>query len=100
MGILEDVLLQVGQFFSPCDFMVMKVEEDAQILIILGRPFLTTAGAMIDVKNGKLSLQVGGNIFKFNLTQAMSSPTLEDACYRVDILERVLIEEMSLLNPP
>jgi len=56
MGILEDVPLQVGKFFSPCDFIIMEMEEDSRIPIILGRHFSATAGAMIDVKIGKLSL--------------------------------------------
>lgn len=51
--------LQVGKFFIPVDFVVIEMEEDQQISIILGRPFLATAGAVIDVKNGKLTLQVG-----------------------------------------
>ena len=45
IGMLEDVPLQVGKFFIPCDFVVMEMEEDLQIPIILGRPFLATAGA-------------------------------------------------------
>ena len=53
--ILEDVPLQVGKFFIPCDFVVMEIKEDSCIPIILRRPFLATAEAMIDVKNGKLS---------------------------------------------
>ena len=57
MQVLEDVPLYVGKFFNPCDFLVMEMGEDAQISIILGRPFLATNGAM---KNGKLSLQVIG----------------------------------------
>ena len=91
MGILENVPLLVGKFFIPCDFVVMKMEEDVQVSIILGRPFLTMGGAMIYVKNRKLSLQVGEEKLEFNLTQAISSPILEDAYYQVDILEWVLM---------
>ena len=65
MGILGDVSLQVGKFFTPYDFVIIEMEEDSGIPIILGRPFLGTAGAMIDLKNGKLSLQVG--IKRYNL---------------------------------
>ncbi|XP_048496202.1 uncharacterized protein LOC125495505 [Beta vulgaris subsp. vulgaris] len=36
LGILEDVPLRVGKFFIPCDFVVMEMEEDAQVPIILG----------------------------------------------------------------
>ena len=56
MGILQDVLLQVEKFFIPYDFVVIEMEEDAQIPVILGRLFLSIVKAMIDVKNGKFSL--------------------------------------------
>jgi len=48
---------------------------------------------MIGVKNGKLSLQVGDKKVQFNLPQFMASPTTDDSCYRVDILERTLNQE-------
>ncbi|XP_074315647.1 uncharacterized protein LOC141651852 [Silene latifolia] len=51
LGVLEDVPVKVGKFFIPVDFIVLDMAEDA-IAIILGRPFLHTAGAIIDVKNG------------------------------------------------
>ncbi|XP_058008096.1 uncharacterized protein LOC131182802 [Hevea brasiliensis] len=56
VGILENVPLKVGKFFIPVDFIVLEMEEDVRTPIILGRPFLATAGANIDVKNGKLKL--------------------------------------------
>jgi len=90
MGILEDVPLQVDKFFIPCDFVVMEMEEDSRIPIILKRPFLATAGAMIDVKNDKLSLQVGDEKVKFSLPQSMASPTTDDSCCRVSLLESTL----------
>ncbi len=52
MGILENIPIKVGKFFIPVDFFVLEMEEDVQILVILGRPFLATAGAIIDIKNG------------------------------------------------
>ena len=45
----------------------MEMEEDSHIPIILGRPFLATAGVMIDVKNDKLSLQLGDEKVEFHL---------------------------------
>ena len=99
IGMLEDVPLQVGKFFTPCDFVVMEMEEDSQIPIILGRPFLATAGATIDVKNGRLSLHVGEEKLEFNLSK-VTAPSLEDACYRVDVIEEVVLEEMCSLNSP
>ena len=98
MGILEDVPLQVEKFFIPCDLVVMEMEEDSRIPIILGRPFLATAGAMIEVRNGKLSLQVGDEKVEFRLPQSMASPTADDSCCRVDILERTFNQEVVTLH--
>ena len=46
-GVLEDVLVKVGKFIFPVDFVIMKMEEDTQVPILLGRPFLAT-GATLD----------------------------------------------------
>ncbi|XP_042386472.1 uncharacterized protein LOC121978161 [Zingiber officinale] len=48
MGIVEDVPVKVGGCIVPTDFIIMDMEEDPKIPIILGRPFLATAGAIID----------------------------------------------------
>jgi len=53
---------------------------------------------MRDIKNRKLSLQVEKKKLEFNLAQAMSSPSLEGACYWVDILKKVLSEEVMFLK--
>ena len=41
-GILEDVLIKVGKFVFPVDFVVINIEEDKQIPLLLGKPFLAT----------------------------------------------------------
>lgn len=88
LSVLEDVPLQVGKFFISYDFVVMEMKEDSRMPIILGRPFLATAGAMIDVRNDKLSLQVADEKVEFCLPQSMASPSPDDTCCRVDILEK------------
>ncbi|XP_074572726.1 uncharacterized protein LOC141829209 [Curcuma longa] len=67
-GLVEDVPVEVGGFTIPTDFVVLDMDEDPSIPIILGRPFLATAGANIDVKNRKLSLEVGGKKITFSLS--------------------------------
>ena len=49
-GILEDVLIKVGKFIFPVDFVVIDIEEDKQVPLLLGKPFLATGAALIDVK--------------------------------------------------
>jgi len=57
----------MGKFIFSGDFIVIEMEEDSQIPIILGIPFLATVGAMINAKNGRLSLQVGDEKLEFHL---------------------------------
>ena len=58
-GVLEDVLVKVGKFIFPVDFVVIKMEEDTQVPLLLGRPFLETGAALIDVQKGELALRMG-----------------------------------------
>ena len=53
IGVSRDVSFQVGEFFIHYDFVVMEMEEDVEIPIILGGPFLVTVDPMIDVNNGR-----------------------------------------------
>ncbi|XP_047943010.1 uncharacterized protein LOC125189824 [Salvia hispanica] len=55
-GIVEDILVKVGEFIFPADFVVLDMEEDKHVPLILGRPFLATGRALIDVHKGELTL--------------------------------------------
>ena len=56
--VIEDVLVEVEKFIFQEDFIVLDMEEDKEIPVILGRPFLTTGRVMIDVQKGELELRV------------------------------------------
>ncbi|GKA62048.1 reverse transcriptase domain-containing protein [Tanacetum coccineum] len=62
-GICKDVLVPVGKFTYPADFVVVDYVPDEQIPLILGRPFLRTARALIDVYDEKLILRDGNEKF-------------------------------------
>ncbi|XP_052204056.1 uncharacterized protein LOC127809331 [Diospyros lotus] len=49
-GVMEDVLVKVDKFIFPIDFIILDMEEDHDMPLILGRPFLTTGRALIDVQ--------------------------------------------------
>ncbi|KAL8512456.1 hypothetical protein ACS0TY_018797 [Phlomoides rotata] len=70
-GIVEDVLVKVDKFIFPVDFVVLDMVVDKVIPLILGRSFLATGGAMINVRNGELTLDVGGEKVSFNIFKAM-----------------------------
>ena len=86
-GILEDVLTKMENFIFPMDFVVFDIEEDKQVPLLLGRPFLTTGAALIDVKKGELTLRVGDEVVHFNLNQSLKQPEFDNAdCKNVEII--------------
>ena len=56
-GRIDDVLIVVTDNYVPVDFLVMDIECDPSCPIILGRPFLTTIGAIIYMKEGNIRFQ-------------------------------------------
>ncbi|CAL1406494.1 unnamed protein product [Linum trigynum] len=75
-GIVEDLLVKVGRFFYPVDFVVLDINEDAEVPLILGRTFLATSKALIDVHDGSLVLRDGEEQITFSIanTLPVSSP--------------------------
>ena len=73
-GIIENVLVKVGKFVLPADFVILDMEEDGSIPIILGRPFLATGKAQINVQEGELKLRVQGDEITFHVFQPMEHP--------------------------
>ena len=61
------MLVKVGKFTFLVEFVVIDIEEDKKIPLFLGRPFLATGAALIDVKKGELTLRVGTLEVHFNL---------------------------------
>ncbi|GKA23793.1 DNA-directed DNA polymerase [Tanacetum coccineum] len=87
-GIVENVLIKVDKFVLPIDFVILYMPEDSRVPIILGRPFLATARAMIDVFNNKITLRVGDDEVIFDMDQSIKrSPAEDDECYGVDDLD-------------
>ena len=74
IGILEDVPIRVGEFLIPCDFFIMNIGESLHVPLILGRPFLATAGAKIDVQAGTLSFRICGKKVDFCFPPSIPSP--------------------------
>ena len=76
-GILEYVLVKVGKFIFPMDFVIMQMEEDIQVPLLLGRPFLETRAALIDVQKGEMTLRVGDEAVHFNINRSLEHPNVE-----------------------
>ena len=65
---------QVGKFIFLVNFVVIDIEEDKQVPLLLGRQFLATGVALIDVKKGELTLRVGIEEVHFNINQSLKQP--------------------------
>ncbi|GJY14027.1 reverse transcriptase domain-containing protein [Tanacetum coccineum] len=69
MGIAKDISVKVGVFHFPADFVVVDFDPDPRVPLILGRCFLKTSRALIDVHKGELTLRIGSEAITYNLDQ-------------------------------
>nr|GEV27616.1 reverse transcriptase domain-containing protein [Tanacetum cinerariifolium] len=88
-GVAEDVFVKVGKFHFPTDFIVVDFEADPRVPLILGRSFLKTDRALIDVYGEEITLRVNDESITFNLNQTMRySSTYDDiSINRVDVID-------------
>jgi len=92
VGVLEGFLIKVGDLYVSVDFVILEMEEDMRTPIILHRPFLAIAGCRIDVKNEKLSFDVGDEHVEFNLFKASKFPSISDECNTIDVVDGLIRE--------
>jgi len=62
VGFIEDIPVEVGGIYIPTDFIVLDMNEDGQVPILLRRPFLAIAGAIVDVKGGTIAFRVSNEM--------------------------------------
>ncbi|XP_052198389.1 uncharacterized protein LOC127805674 [Diospyros lotus] len=94
-GVIEDVLVKVEKLILPADFLVLDMEEDKDIPIILGRPFLATGRTLIDVQKRELTMRVQDQEVTFNVFKAMKFPNGADDCFRLDALDTLMFASPS-----
>ncbi|GJY77864.1 reverse transcriptase domain-containing protein [Tanacetum coccineum] len=72
-GIARDVFVPVGKFTFPADFVIVDYESDPRVPLILGRPFLRTARALIDVHGEEMILRDGDERLTLNMRHDTSN---------------------------
>jgi hypothetical protein len=65
IGIAENILVKIQNFFVPVDFVVLDMQEDMKTPLILGRPFLSTTNAHIDVGAREIKFNMNGKEERF-----------------------------------
>ncbi|GJY39405.1 putative reverse transcriptase domain-containing protein [Tanacetum coccineum] len=86
-GIAENVLVRIGKFTFPVDFIILDMPDDIKVPLILGRLFLSTARAKIDVYKRKITLRVGEEKIIFKSFKSASS--LIKRVYKLSLRERM-----------
>ncbi|XP_057755836.1 uncharacterized protein LOC130975018 [Arachis stenosperma] len=92
-GIVENLLVKIGEFIFPADFVILDTEEEGSDSIILGRPFLHTARAIIDVEKGEMVFRVHNEQMIINVFKSMQNIPEQEEYVKVDMIES-LVEEM------
>nr|GEV42085.1 reverse transcriptase domain-containing protein [Tanacetum cinerariifolium] len=92
------MLVEVGKFIFPADFIILEMKEDSKVSLILGRPFLHIADAVIRVKQKQLNLGVGTERMIFNINSAIKhSYSNDDTCFSIDIIDEIFEEYFDAL---
>jgi len=92
-GLVDDVLVRVGELIFPANFYILDMEEGfshGSTPIILGRPFLKTARTKIDVHACTLSMEFDDIIVCFNILDAMKHPSEDHFIFHVDIIDHAV----------
>ncbi|GJU62571.1 reverse transcriptase domain-containing protein [Tanacetum coccineum] len=98
VSIAKNMLIEVGKFTFPVDFVILKMEEDSKVHLILGRPFLHTTDAVIRVKQKQLNLGVGTERMTFHMDSAMKHSYSNDGtCFSINVIDKILEEDFDAL---
>ena len=92
-GIVEDVLVKVDKFIFLIDFIVLDMEENQEVPLILGRPFLAVVRAMIDVQQGNLILRINNEHITFKVLKSMKYSSSADTCFKIDVIDQFIDEK-------
>ncbi|XP_070002164.1 uncharacterized protein [Nicotiana sylvestris] len=95
LGIIDDVLVRVDKFILPADFVILDCKVDYEVPIILGRPFLATGKALVNVEAGELTFRVGDEKVVFHVCKFMKQPNSNEVFSFVDLVTDVIIDDAS-----
>nr|GFB81053.1 reverse transcriptase domain-containing protein [Tanacetum cinerariifolium] len=89
IGIAKDVSFKVGVFYFPADFVVVDFEPNPRVPLILGRCFLKTSRALIDIHKGELTLRIRNEAITYNLDQTVrySANYNQMTANKIDVVE-------------
>ncbi|KAL2518237.1 Uncharacterized protein Adt_14484 [Abeliophyllum distichum] len=88
----------MDKFIFPADFIILDMCKDRDVPLILGRPFLATGRAVIDVQKGELMLKVNDEHITFNVFKAIKFPSSPDSYFEIGATDQKKINSSTLKN--
>lgn len=85
--VLEDVFIRVDGLLFLEDFVILYIYRDFDIPLLLGRPFLSTGKALIDVELGELILRFNKEKIVFNMFEVVKHQKENHKCYMRDLMK-------------
>lgn len=83
----------MDKFIFLVDFVILHLDDMVEVPLILGRPFLATSQALIDVKDCRMVLRIGEEEHVFKVKDSMRhSIDFNDACYFVDVVDDLVTD--------
>ena len=87
---VEDMLVQVGSLIFLVDFVVLDIEPDSKVPFILGRPFLDTGKALIDVEAGQLTMREHDKVEVFDVYRALKLHVVyEELSFTIAVVDNI-----------
>jgi len=88
----------------PADFVVIDIEEDANIPLILGRPFMSTASCVVDMGNKMFQMGIEDHKISFDIFHEDKEPPNQNVYFKVHVMEerrpeKKVLEVGTLLDP-
>ncbi|XP_049357939.1 uncharacterized protein LOC125822566 [Solanum verrucosum] len=71
IGVVQDVLVKMESFIFSVDFVILECDVDFEVLIILGRPFLTSGRALVDMEKGQMKFRLNNEEATFNISRSI-----------------------------
>ncbi|XP_059650698.1 uncharacterized protein LOC132296525 [Cornus florida] len=97
-GVIEDMIIKLDKFYFLVDFIMLDTEPVLEprrhIPVIFGRPFLATANASINCRNGVMDLSFDNMKVRLNIFNASNCPSDDKECFLVDAIDEC-VEEMA-----
>ncbi|KAG4921452.1 hypothetical protein JHK84_050327 [Glycine max] len=86
-GVIEDVLVRVKHWIFRADFVVIGIEEDADIPLILGSPFMSTPSCVVDIGKRKLQMAIEDQQISFDMFHEDKALPDQNVCLKVNVME-------------